>query len=380
MNVALTPRDMYRLKVELGRCYGSVEDARRIMIVVLLDPNKVDLHGSVYAVWQTVLQYAQEREKLIDLLAFVASANEQPDNLIIGQLLKELREGRQSRLQSLTKAIRSRQCVLFLGPNTLRCRQGDSTPAFNSVLAREMAQDLDDCNVYFAESQRENLSYMAQRYNEMPNYVLGEQGRKALNVYKNCVIDDSVYQALAPLPWKVVINTNPDDRLAQIMNAEKPGRCQYSYYSIANQLRQSAAIQPLDDPESVLLYNIFGSFDEPTSILLSESERLSFTRKTLAKDPPLDPNVRSEFESPNYYLFLGFDFDQWYVKIIFDTILKLTRQQDRSFSVFPKGVVLNESNREFFEEEFKIYFVSDDMDSYLKDIITHYNAFSPALP
>ncbi len=371
----LTPRDMYRLKVELGRCYSEANQAKKIMSFALLDPFKVNLQGPPYTFWQNILDYAQQHERLIDLLAVVAGPNEQADNLIINQLLKELREGRQIRLQALTRAIRSRQCILFLGPNTLRCKEdGVSTPPFNQILARSMARELDDNNVYFAENQRDNLSYIAQRYTEVPGYMVGEQGRKALEVYTESTIDDSVYRALAPLPWKVVINTNHDDRLAQIMEAEAYGPCQYGYYSIANQPEQSTDKYFPANSDGVLLYNLFGSFKEPSSILLTESQLLCFTRKTLAKEPALDPKVRSEFESPNYYyLFLGFDFDQWYAKIIFDTVLKLTRQENHAFSVFPRGVAINQSNREFFEEEFKIYFISDDMDSYLNAIIQCYS-------
>ncbi len=374
METALTPRDMHRLKIALSGCYNKADEARRIMKSALLDPNRVDLDGSAYTFWQNILDYAQKHEKLIDLLAFVAGPNEKADVFVVNQLLNELREGRQIRLKALTRAIRSRQCILFLGPNTLRCREGVSTPPFNQVLARAMARDLDECDVYFADSERDNLSYIAQRYTEMPNYVLGEQSRKALNVYNKSTIDDSVYRALAPLPWKVIINTNPDDRLAQIMEDEEYGPCQHSYYSIANQPNLLSATHFPADSDGVLIYNLFGSFKEPSSILLTESQLLCFTRKTLAKDPALDPKVRGEFESPNYYyLFLGFDFDQWYAKIIFDTILKLTRQENHAFSVFPKDVKIDQSNREFFEEEFKIYFVSDDMDSYLNDIIKCYS-------
>ena len=375
MEIALTPRDMYRLKIALSDCYGKADEARRVMRSAFLDPNRVDLDGSAYTFWQNILEYARRHEKLIDLLAFVASPNEKADIFVVNQLLKELREGRQIRLQALTRAIRSRQCILFLGPNTLRCKEdGVSTPPFNQVLARSMAQELDENTIYFAENQRDNLSYIAQRYTEMPGYMVGEQGRKALEVYNESTIDDSVYRALAPLPWKVVINTNHDDRLAQIMKAKEYGTCQFGYYSIANQPEQLANKHFPADSDGVLLYNLFGSFNDPSSILLTESQLLCFTRKTLAKEPALDPKVRSEFESPNYYyLFLGFDFDQWYAKIIFDTVLKLTRQENHAFSVFPRGVAINQSNREFFEEEFKIYFVSDDMDSYLNAIIQCYS-------
>lgn len=386
--------------MSLANKYDQSNDAKRVAKAAQINTAKIKLNGSSVDLWEEIIQAAEKSNRLVGLLEFVTNPNEKAaEDDDCRNCLSELTTGVPTRVQKLAQSIADGRCVLFLGSGTLLCNvapiDDPEGPAqltvFNQALAQSMAKELQDNSVYFDPRESRNLPYIAQRYNDlmlpglnMPaREVPGLQGKLAKQFYESCDPDPRLHELVAQLPFRVVINTNPDAELATILNnlpvtdssAPRP-RCVHRYYNMTN-ADGTATITPRPlDPGQTLLYNIFGSFEDRPSIILTESQLLDFTSRILNKTPAIDPQVMEEFTvsdtPPKSYLFLGFDFDQWYVKIVFQTVLKLIKQKDRAFSIFPKGISYSVANREFFEEEFKCYFIDDDITRFLKDLIKMY--------
>lgn len=401
----LTLRERFQLKVSLASRYDQPTDAKRIAKAASINTLNISFNGKPIELWEQIIDEAERRNRLIGLVQTVC--NENADDLNCKLWLDELTNGVPTRVQKLAQSIANGNCLLFLGPGTLLCNvppddDPDGTPVltvFNQAFARSLAREMRDSTVYFDEKSANNLAYIAQRYNDvqlpdMDRYVRdlpGMQGKLAQEFYDTCRPDTRLYELLAELPFRVIINTNADNELAAILNNKAAGspdspqpRCVHRYYSLANAQDglPPAGPRPLEPGQS-LLYNIFGSFSDRPSMILTESQLLDFTNRILNRNPPLDLEVMAEFTTgedvPKSYLFLGFDFDQWYVKIMFQTVLKLTKQKDRTFSIFPKGLDYKQFNREFFEEEFKCYFIDDDLALFLKSIVAEYQKLLPKL-
>ena len=393
----LTKRDFFRLRVALTKKYGS--DADRVAAHVGINLDNVPEGENSAEYWRNILANAVQTSKLESLL--VHELTEESDNNENYRLwLTELQTGIPERVQKLAKTIRDGQCVLFLGAGTLLCSAPDPTDrqgnrriqtTFNQAFAQWLSSLMDDKNIYYDQDKmaKANLAYITQRYSELTNNIPGMQGKLAKDFYETCRPNKTLYEELAKLPWRVVINTNPDAELATILNEQaadepqngeqKRPRCVQRYYNMTNNVPGGeSAPQPIESlgPGQTLLYNFFGSFDDRPSMVLTESQLLDFTSRILNKNPALDPLVMDEFtvseSNPKSYLFLGFDFDQWYVKIIFQTVLKLVKQKDRSYSIFPLGVDYYQFNRDFFEEEFKCYFIDYELLPFVEDLVKAY--------
>ncbi|GAB3695294.1 hypothetical protein GCM10027592_17260 [Spirosoma flavus] len=409
----LTLRERFSLKVSLANRYDQPGDVKRIAkasgIGNLIN---ISLDGTALDRWEAIIQAAEVQNRLVGLVQTVL--NENADDTDCRAWLDELTNGVPTRVQKLARSIADGQCVLFLGPGTLLCNvQNPFTPedeslkltVFSHAFARSLAKELYDNNVYYDSRAETNLAYIAQRYNDLRlpgtdkfvRDIIGIQGKLAQSFYKSSEPNTRLHELVAKLPFRVVINTNPDGELAAVLNEQplpapnNPGksipRCVHRYYNITNADGMARSNPNPLEPGQTLLYNIFGWFEDRPSMILTESQLLDFTNRVLNKDPALDPQVINEFTvtdaNPKSYLFLGFDFDQWYVKIMFQTVLKLIKQKDRAFSIFPKGVAYNQFNREFFEEEFKCYFIDEDLtktnpDGFLEQLIIAYTELVPA--
>lgn len=383
----LTLRECFRLKISLAQKYQQPDAAKQVATVAGIKTRGISLFGmSALDFWENILTEAEKGGHLVSLLKVVATQH--PDDPEYPHWLQELETGISDRQKKLAQSIRDGHCVLFLGSGTLWCKDeaddnAQEITTFNRAFAKSLAGEMQEQDIYFDKRESYNLAYIAQRYGELTQHIPGMQGKLAQEFYEDRRLPTPLHEQLAELPFRVMINTNPDHELATILNRDSADKCVHRYYSLANAQNGHAASGPRPlDPGQVLLYNIFGWFGDRPSIILTESQLLDFTNRILNRNPALDPQVLEEFTAtddvPKSYLFLGFDFDQWYVKIVFQTVLKLIKQKDRAFSIFPKGVAFNQFNREFFEEEFKCYFIDDDLNKFVTDLVTTYRNLPPA--
>ncbi|RYC68577.1 MULTISPECIES: SIR2 family protein [Spirosoma] len=378
----LTPRERFRLKISLAQKYQQPDAARQVATVAGINTLSIPFNGTPpIDLWEKIILKAEKSNRLLPLVKQVATQH--PDDTEYPDWLRELETGIPERLRKLAQSIRDGHCLLFLGPGTLLCevQEADGGPlqttTFNRAFAKALASDMQQQNIYYDEREASNLAYIAQRYSDLTQNIPGMQAKLAQEFYETCQPDTRLYELLAQLPFRIVINTNPDNELATLLNQQTPGRCVHRYYSLANAQDGLPPTGPRPlEPGQLLLYNIFGWFGDRPSMILTESQLLDFTNRILNRNPALDPQVMEEFtageDSPKSYLFLGFDFDQWYVKIVFQTVLKLIKQKDRAFSIFPKGLDYKQFNREFFEEEFKCYFIDDDLGLFLRSLQAEY--------
>ena len=422
-----TRREEYRLLSRLSDAYPLFDD-----VDALFDP-KV---GSGVALkkkfgeiatgdpsstrWQNVYNMIDGNDELVKLLEFVMGTDEGPltKDPTITSLLTVLKTRDQQKLTRLAEAIDQNGCILFLGPGALRTAEGGQpfTKYLANSLANVLQQNTND--IYFDPELRENLSYIAQRYEEIARKLFQQkfpgqpynpqqfnrQGLLASDTYTALRNQDglntAIYQSVAKLPFKIIINTNPDheDLINAIETTPIRGalnrECIHGYFSMANgnavgeddrvivrnRMASFGGLAKPGEKTKVLLYNLFGSVENPYSILTTESQFLQFMTTILDPDAGLHFELKREFFDPKYYLFLGFDFDQWYAKIIFNTVLKLDKGENRTVSLFPlatnasneSATVLpfSQANREFFEEEFNMYFVTDATQGFLKKLIS----------
>jgi hypothetical protein len=389
--MSLSAKQMHKLRKVLYKLYPNGNEATFYLTTANIQNVFVDTNRNAWMVWGDVLEALKSsKDKMIQLLKTMLDRNDVPE---LRYFYTELESSRRLRLLSLAEALIMGRCVLFLGPEVLKVREGGVQLSFNEWIARKLQERMENDNVYFDKGLNTNLSYMANCYKETPNYMFGDIAALSNSEFKSLLaqqrIGREIYEQMAMLPLRIVINANPDDLLCNYINQRKADSCRLNYYDISSKEEarpQTEALSGLQvsgsgqvtAPQTVV-YNIFGSFHNESSILHTEGEFLDFISRVTMGNPRLDNNLLAEFNEKDSYLFLGFDFEQWYFKVLFH-LFKIKKDEFNAVSCsfdapgfgaanpLPANGRISVRTKEFFEEEFKMFFVSDDLQSFITDL------------
>ncbi|WEK34509.1 MAG: SIR2 family protein [Candidatus Pseudobacter hemicellulosilyticus] len=391
MPLLLTRKHIHRLRKELADTILHGDTIMRYCEAAGLPVNRIELRGDSWTMWGSVIGTtitADHQERALALLNHIIT--DHPENEIFIHYYNEILSSRNVRLSKLAAALKQRKCVVFLGPDVLKVRQNNSLVNFNDSLCAVLEATMREETIYYERNLNRNLAYLAQCFADDPFYAAGETAALARKIYDKLLprmIDRGIYEDLARLPLRLVINANADDILCQEM--KKAGMaCTTDFYDMSNigamPDKPSPVILPGDEPQeqaaAAMVYNIFGSYQNPDSVLFTESQFLDFINRVLQGNPRLNNDVVRELNEKDSYLFLGFDFEQWYFKILFQ-LLNIKKEQYASVScgfeemdanpfAGPLNARVSVYTREFYEQEFKMFFVNDDIRNFISELAT----------
>lgn len=402
--MSLSAKQMHKLRKVLYKLFPNGNEATFYLTTANIQNVFVDPNRNAWMVWGDVLEALKtDKEQLMQLLKAILNKHKSEE---LHSYYTELESSRKAKLLKLAEALIMGKCVLFLGPEVLKVKEGNSQIPFNEWIARILERRMEGENVYFDKGLKTNLGYMANCYKETHNYAFGDVAARSHKEFKSLLdarrIDQDIYEQLAQLPLKIVINANPDDLLCNFINEKTAGGCRLSYYDISSKEEspETAGVSGIQIPGNgqfsaarTVVYNIFGSFQNESSILHTEGEFLDFISRVTMGNPRLDSNLLAEFNEKDSYLFLGFDFEQWYFKVLFHLFkLKKDKYDAVSCSFEGQEQVIGPANslpapprrisvrtREFFEEEFKMFFVNDDLQTFIADLNVLLTGFTPKL-
>lgn len=379
--MVLSPRRAYALQNLLSNTIKPA-DAEVYCTHAGIQVIGVNFKQNAWLVWEEILKEVLKDQKTS--LALLSEIRKEHDLADLRNFYNEIMDGRQERLRKLAEALKKGKCVVFLGPEVLKVRDNNTIVPFNELMSRELSDRMSKEYIYFDKSLSNNVSYLAQCFTDHPSVQDSEVASIASDKYQQYLeqelVDDDIHEQLAKLPLRLVVNANADDLLCKRLNEAAADTCLLKFYDISNSEvpgesvngQSSLAATPA---YKVIQYNIFGIFSHPDSILYTESQFLNFINNVLLGNPKLDSDVNRELQSQENYLFLGFDFDQWYFKILFEyfkvkkvdyACVSCGFQQAPAAGTPVRGV--SSYNREFFEQEFKMFFVNDDIKKFIVDL------------
>jgi len=180
---------------------------------------------------------------------------------------------------------------------------------------------------------------------------MGEIEKQAFECYQNSDLGKTIYEKVAELDFPLIINTNPD----VILNDLLKGKCESGFYDLSN---SDSNFKPSSKKPKTILYNIFGSFANPFSIIFTEKEAVEFTKRVYEQTPPI-PEVIKDIIRKKYGIFIGFDFKEWHLKILFN-VLDL-KNKPGNYSLSDTNSVIMEHNKEYFERQYNMTFIKNDV-------------------
>ncbi len=273
---------------------------------------------------------------------------------------------------ALQRAVENQNCILLLGPGASGSMVDGKFVPFTTQFSRKLAGKLDEAAVTYEKTDRDDLDYIAQLYLNDSRANPNDAAYEAKDFYTNNAKTPPPFLVeLAKLPFRLVVNTTPDDLfMAAFQAAGKVGRI-FDFYQFDRArtfVFDSPTFHKLD-VDKPLVFNLFGHFSAPPSLVLTVNNQLDFIVSVNRDNPPLPPKLLEEFTGPKTFLFVGFDWREWHLQLLMKT-LQLNKDSDILAPKVP-GFEPNTMGQQIYKSLFKNFIFSDVK---LEDFVTELSA------
>jgi hypothetical protein len=228
---------------------------------------------------------------------------------------------------SLVTSLRHGQCILFVGqevPGTpsIEPRAPDAVKGvtcaegLTMTLAEELKEDGRDV-------EAATLAAVAQQYEDAQGFGPNALRARAQEFYRSqAYLPSAVHQSLAALPFGLIVSTCQDELLLDALrqNGKSP---LHHRYNLRGDKRENPEFTLPYSPQTPVVYDLFGSADEPGSLVLSENDLLDFLIAIVSGRPPLPNSLLCALKRTGQsFLFVGFGIKQWYLRVLIKVLVR----------------------------------------------------------
>ena len=228
---------------------------------------------------------------------------------------------------NLVGSLRHGNCVLMLGseiPVTVSSTPSTTASQDGTTLAEELrrrlARELEEDN---RSSSGNTLAALAQQYEDTEGFGPTTLRATAEMVLMSRLYSPStVHDQLASLPFSLIVTTGQDAMLEQALKTAGKTPVTHRYHLRGDKRDNPEFVLPCS-PASPVVFHLFGSAEEPSSLVLSENDVLDFLIKVVSERPPL-PNslLRVLKRVGQSFLFVGFGIRHWDLRILLKVLLR----------------------------------------------------------
>ncbi len=175
--------------------------------------------------------------------------------------------------------------------------------------------------------------------------------RNTADFYKNLQPDAALLQKITEIPFRMIVNVNPDKSLekAFLKNAIEP---QFDYFTWRPNKKIKEIVEPTSD--FPLIYNLFGSIDHYESLVLDYEDLFDHLKKLL-NDENVPEIVRTVLHEAETYIFLGTRLEKWYTQLLFRYLnMKENQFDDRNKNYTLKPNFKDDETESFFKKQFNV--------------------------
>ena len=237
------------------------------------------------------------------------------------------------------KTIKRERSVLFLGPEIFIGKNGESLQ-----------------NEFFEQLAKDNPDKILS-YNK-DGFFLFSNPQAKTRIFLKIVdffeesFDEELIQKIAEIPFHTIVSINPDVSLKQVFEKNKQA---HTFEFFEKNLKKD--IQEAPTKDKPLLYNLFGTVNKEDTLILTHDELFEYFKAIMGNNVlPLE--LRSALERALDYIFLGFQFDKWYVQLLL-SLLKL-HDEKYSFIRYASSMQMTNETASLCTNHFKIEFIEND--------------------
>lgn len=282
--------------------------------------------------------------------------------------------------KNLLRAMNSENCILLLGPNISGKQDGETFVPFTQLLVQKLVAEELEKETYDA-THANDLAYIANVLDNLPNASPTESAYEAYEFYNTSSQQpNEIQELLANLPISMIINTSPDDLIVKALKKTGKHDVQFMYYDFSND-ETKKNVEKLRNPSvtSPLVYNLFGYYKQPTSLVISELHQLIFTEKIVKQEPHIPDKVMGYFKSPvhKFYLFLGFDWEQWHLRLLLNSLnlRQSGNNAPRILASYPLQRKISHNIKNFYHQSFNFTFVDNQPIAFVKTLQQKYQEY-----
>lgn len=294
---------------------------------------------------------------------------------------------------NLIRALQNRECILLLGPEAATLERNGKSVSLQTLLIEHLISELKSRNPGASLVARPNLAYVAKMLEDA--IFVQEVSKKATYSRENAraelndliaafydqysFADFPVYRQVAKMPFHFVVETTPAPYLAQALDDENKfdARCIYYHYANPTHNNSSKIGENEIRPDAPLVYQLFGSAEQPDSMIVTERDQLAFIDALLQQENTAgipnsvaihftslkDKNTTQQFDKT--FLILGFDFNEWQLRLIMYLIGRYQRQKETYALQNPQDIA--ELTAFFYKNNFDVGFVDTPAEQFLAD-------------
>jgi len=250
-------------------------------------------------------------------------------------------------LDLIVDNIKEERCVLMLGPEIALNSQGIP---IHSDLPRFFQEETD------LEIERESDSLIIFKSRRSKSFFYTELKR----YYQKYKPLDALHKKLARIPFHIIISTTPDTILK---------KCYEDYgmnydFHFYNKKQNPEDIKKSPSGNYPLLYNLLGCISEEDSLIVTNDDLFEFLFSILGEQR-LPRELKSCLQKPKIFVFLGFDFEKWYLKLM----LRLFELHHDAMPIASQaGSEMKEQTKAFYINNFDMEFMDTSNKDFVDDL------------
>ena len=228
---------------------------------------------------------------------------------------------------SLVTSLRHGQCVLFVGqeiPGAPSIEAGALASTKGATYAEglmfKLAEELEEDG---RDVTAATLTAVAQQYEDAQGFGPNALRARAQEFYQSqAYLPSPVHRALAALPFSLIVATCHDELLVRAL--KETGKSPlHQRYNVRGDKRENPEFTLSHSHQTPVVYHLFGSVDEPGSLVLSENDLLDFLIAIVSERPPLPNSLRCALKRTGQsFLFVGFGIKQWYLRVLMKVLVR----------------------------------------------------------
>ncbi len=229
------------------------------------------------------------------------------------------------------ETLANKRCILFLGPRFGKTAEGKTAgETIHEKLAALPVRPGQTSLIDKLDDEFDNLFILKDKDAGTQAYQL--KGHLA-RFYKEMEPGD-IYKTIARLPFGAVICCTPDLMLKKaydnLKESQKDLDVFFYYYSpkgsenkpvedlkiLENKPAEEPSQQKEKEKETRILYNLFGSAENPESLIVTYEAFFKFVVDILGTSEQLPGTLQYIFQGAEIFMMLGFDLNKWYIPLI----------------------------------------------------------------
>jgi hypothetical protein len=129
-----------------------------------------------------------------------------------------------------------------------------------------------------------------------------------------------VLERLAALPFSLFVTSRHDIAMERCLHHQDRQPEVKTYHFKGNRIKTLGSLGTINQP---LVYQLYGAFDDPQSLVITANDVLDFLKSVVAGEPGLPVDLQNLFHDKNF-LFLGFGLGDYHLRVLLHA-LKLSK-------------------------------------------------------